>query len=428
MRFAAGRKQIESILLLRDSKATFVGRFFLRRCVFWVRGTLPQRLAASHSRQIRVMEKSMAVSHRSRLGNRTCLRGFTLVELLVVIAIIGILVALLLPAIQAAREAARRSSCQNNLKNLALAVLNYADTRKGLPPATNVPTPTTSEKLTSTSLVDNEVSWIVQILPQLEEQALYQRFFPTRPILALGGRPGQEFAKNGNPQESQLQVLLCPSDGSRGRSFKVSVGTFSAFRFAKGNYAAYVSPVHTTCMRTMPGAMINELQPFGRFTDGTSKTLMLAEVRTRDNERDPRGVWAAAWTGGSILAYDMHGIDPATAGIDLACGTKRNSIYTPIVIADAPSLTPNFPANLLNQDYILLCDDSAGANFDQMPCHDQNDGRAAAAPRSTHPGGVNAAHVDGSGIWVNNDIDIHLMARMVSINDGQGEVEGYLAK
>ena len=61
-------------------------------------------------------------------------RAFTLVELLVVIAIIGILVGLLLPAIQAAREASRRTQCKSNAKNIALAILNYHDTRKSFPP------------------------------------------------------------------------------------------------------------------------------------------------------------------------------------------------------------------------------------------------------------------------------------------------------
>src|SRR4051794_33142264 len=62
-----------------------------------------------------------------------CGAGFTLVELLVVIAIIGALVALLLPAVQAAREAARRTTCESNLRNVALAVLTY-ESAKGAPP------------------------------------------------------------------------------------------------------------------------------------------------------------------------------------------------------------------------------------------------------------------------------------------------------
>jgi prepilin-type N-terminal cleavage/methylation domain-containing protein len=347
--------------------------------------------------------------------------GFTLVELLVVIAIIGILVALLLPAIQAAREAARRISCQNNLKNLALAVLTYENQKKGLPPATNAVTPANSELLL-TALVDNELSWIVQVLPQIEEQALYDRFFPTRPILPLGGRPGQDFVNKGHPQETQMQVLLCPSDGSRGRTFKESVGTFSAFRFGKGNYAAYVSPVHTSCMRVYPASMINELQPLARFVDGTSKTVMLSEVLTRDDERDPRGVWAAAWTGGSILAYDMHALSGGAA--EISCKDKRNAPYSPVVYPGVDSMPPNTDAKWSNQDWIRVCDVNASL-FDQMQCHIQSDTRAAASPRSKHTGGVNAAHVDGSGVWINNDVDFWLMGRMVSISDGQGETEGF---
>jgi hypothetical protein len=217
--------------------------------------------------------------------------------------------------------------------------------------------------------------------------------------------------------------LLCPSDGSRSRSFKETRGTYSAYRFGKGNYAAYVSPVHVTCMRAYSSAMINVIQPFKAFVDGTSKTVMLSEVRTRDDETDPRGVWAASWTGGSILAYDMHAMVGGAA--EVSCGDKRNKPYTPIAYPGVDSMPPNTPASWSNQDYIRVCDDPTGALFDQMPCHVQSATRAAASPRSRHTGGVNSAHVDGSGIWIADDIDMYLMARLVSINDGQGEAEGF---
>src|SRR5712672_1553891 len=93
------------------------------------------------------------------------IRGFTLVELLVVIAIIGILVALLLPAIQAAREAARRSQCSNNLKQIGLAALNFENSRRKLPPA---------------RIVDHQATWLVLILPHMEDTQLASQFDITK--------------------------------------------------------------------------------------------------------------------------------------------------------------------------------------------------------------------------------------------------------
>jgi prepilin-type N-terminal cleavage/methylation domain-containing protein len=89
--------------------------------------------------------------------------GFTLVELLVVIAIIGILVALLLPAVQAAREAARRTQCKNNLKQIGIAVHNYHDTRKELPPM---------------RVWDGDRTWLALILPYLEEETVASLWDP----------------------------------------------------------------------------------------------------------------------------------------------------------------------------------------------------------------------------------------------------------
>ena len=90
---------------------------------------------------------------------RGSLSGFTLVELLVVIAIIGILIALLLPAVQAAREAARRMQCSNHFKQIGLAVHNFHDAQKGLPPCNVGDT--------------NRMTFWALIYPYIEQQALY---------------------------------------------------------------------------------------------------------------------------------------------------------------------------------------------------------------------------------------------------------------
>src|SRR5688500_4240203 len=96
--------------------------------------------------------------------NRTGRRAFTLIELLVVIAIIAVLIALLLTAVQKAREASNRTRCQNNLKQIGLGLHTFHDATGNLPASTNIG-PTSPR-----------VSYITQLLPQLEQGALYNQY------------------------------------------------------------------------------------------------------------------------------------------------------------------------------------------------------------------------------------------------------------
>jgi prepilin-type N-terminal cleavage/methylation domain-containing protein len=144
--------------------------------------------------------------------------GFTLVELLVVIAIIGILVALLLPAIQSAREAARRAKCQSNLHNISLAVLNYESTKKRYPPGFVASGPADSTEAWG---------WGVFILPQLEEQSIYDQLRPSETFVQpVGGATtgkrnlvdvfiaGKTNASEIAPLQTPVAVFRCPSDST----------------------------------------------------------------------------------------------------------------------------------------------------------------------------------------------------------------------
>lgn len=330
--------------------------------------------------------------------------GFTLVELLVVIAIIGILVALLLPAIQAAREAARRAQCQSNMHNAALAVLNYESINKQLPEGMSFPdangdgNPDTGGPIQS--LAEYGPNWIIKVLPQLEEQALYDSFDKT----TSGGStnwtpinlPGAQ-NKNITARGTTIPVLLCPSDGNNQVKYQGTTAVHGAPQgnWARGNYAAsagrtFMRSFHlkwndknSGCYRGVMGPNVGA--KLRQITDGTSKTIMLAEIRAGLSERDGRGVWAMGHAGGSLVA--MYGAGGDANGPN-ACYSNSDDVYTDMADAAGACGVSSNPLALAE-----CMTASAGSLYDQ------------ATARSKHTGGVFVAMADASVQFINDDID-----------------------
>jgi prepilin-type N-terminal cleavage/methylation domain-containing protein len=149
---------------------------------------------------------------------RPILRGFTLVELLVVIAIIGVLVALLLPAVQAAREAARRTKCQNNLRQIGLALINYESTHRAFPPGNSVSGPFASNGcfIGPTAGGFAGAPWSVLVLPYFEQNAVYSRLNFAENFPNFINHSSSVGASNYSVlKDVILPVFKCPSDVGR---------------------------------------------------------------------------------------------------------------------------------------------------------------------------------------------------------------------
>ncbi|MFN3194136.1 MAG: DUF1559 domain-containing protein [Aureliella sp.] len=179
--------------------------------------------------------------------------GFTLVELLVVIAIIGILVGLLLPAVQAAREAARRSQCSNNLMQLGLAVHHFEFGQERLPSGVINPTGPIRHETTG-----NHTSWIVQILPYLEERVAFAKY---------DTELGAYAAENSDVRNHQIDTLRCPSDPGIG--IRVAVSSYAGCQ--NGNEM----PINDDNNGLL---FLNSQVRFRDILDGATYTLLVGEA------------------------------------------------------------------------------------------------------------------------------------------------------
>ncbi|MCO6048162.1 DUF1559 domain-containing protein [Aeoliella sp. ICT_H6.2] len=303
----------------------------------------------------------MRVAHFSRR------EGFTLVELLVVIAIIGILVALLLPAVQAAREAARRASCVNNLKQLSLSALNYHDTQGRFP--VNI-TPRRSDPFTDDLDDCTGQSWILSMLPQMEQQALYDQFELSGDMVVGGGQGNDGIAKPQNLPliATELDALKCPSGYNAEFGTRTDAFQLVGHVVATTNYMGVMGPSHwgkssfgggSRCYNTTKQCEgIFWLLDFhynvkvSKIIDGTSKTYLVGEDLPQYNRHN-------AW------AYSHHSVA---------------STFAPI----------NYKPDPLPEDFTTN-------NWPDMRGF-----------RSAHPGGVQFAYADGHVEFTTDDIDLNI--------------------
>jgi prepilin-type N-terminal cleavage/methylation domain-containing protein/prepilin-type processing-associated H-X9-DG protein len=322
--------------------------------------------------------------------------GFTLIELLVVIAIIGILIGLLLPAVQKVREAANRMRCQNNLKQIGLALHNYHQVNERFPPGCIYPV---------TSL-----NWRGLILPYLEQDNLYNTLSPTGSPLGNASWGGL------NPQlvKKELSVYMCPSS-----TLDPFYGSVGGYNTDKALVHAYIGIAGATpdpigrlggslCTTTMYANMVfantgmltvNQGIRIADCLDGTSNTIAVGEqsglVGPNDLRNSYRGGWAGAAMDGN---YGGDSTGPHTQAFSVWCPTGTGTInaYTSgitVVGYRNNSKTAPGPANFAYSANTIL--------------------------NSFHPGGINVLLTDGSVRFVSDNVDFTNFQNLCVRDDGQ---------
>jgi prepilin-type N-terminal cleavage/methylation domain-containing protein/prepilin-type processing-associated H-X9-DG protein len=328
-------------------------------------------------------------------------RGFTLVELLVVIAVIGILVSLLFPAVQAAREAARRVTCKNHLKQLALGVLNFEAAHRHLPPSALV-----DLSITETA---NNGSWGVhgRILDYLEQQSLRQLV-------------DVELAWDNQQSISgvRINVFQCPSDVRSGQLRDPGGGKA---RLYSTNYGFNCGTWFVFDPKTKQGGdgafFPNSNLTLGRFTDGTSRTLLCAEVKAWQTYTRNGGPGTTTIPGTAADASEVvpSGVEEKDTGhTEWPDGRVHHTGFTATMTPNTFVAYRDRRGELVDADYNSWQEGkNGGAGY---PTY------AMVTSRSYHQGLVHVAWVDGSVQTVADSIDLAVW-RALATREG-GETQG----
>lgn len=302
--------------------------------------------------------------------------AFTLVELLVVIAIIGILIALLLPAVQAAREAARRAECTNKIKQIGLALHNYHDTHKVLPPGQLSSISVNHSSATwcsSGSAASTRAPWTVLILPYLEQLNLHNRFDFGRQFTGFSVEPG--VTVNNELFEMNNRAYQCPSDPNS--TADNNNGCY--FGVQGGGTSPSCPAVSASRVFFINGILYqNSATRFADILDGTSNVFLVGESKyclnkiIRPDDKAHMG-WAS---GGRLSASGPTPMVIAATMLQINARTQHGGI----------------------DPYVYEYTSRVFGSF--------------------HPGGCQFGLADGSVHFVSETIDINLYRQLGIRNDG----------
>ncbi|QDV49689.1 DUF1559 family PulG-like putative transporter [Gimesia fumaroli] len=310
-------------------------------------------------------------------------RGFTLIELLVVIAIIAILIALLLPAVQQAREAARRSTCKNSLKQMGIALHNYHDTHRTFPPGA-VFYGTTSAPADGRH-VNWGTTWVVQILPFMDQAPLYNNYNMSLPAQSA----------NSNTADSVLQtkipMLRCPSQPGVDRFLltQPAGGNFSKITYAGSvgsGSTLDIADFNDNSRRGIFSAIAQNGAKIRDITDGTTNVIMASEIVTGTNTGDDKGAWG--WCTGALFS-----------------GTNENGVLTP----NTSQVTDRTP---------YASNNTSDKNYNRRNNPDDVNAGSGQAARSFHVGGVHALLGDGAVRFISENVDQTTYLNLLAIGDG----------